>query len=265
MDKALKTTERIIVVLSPNFLASRFTPAEWSAAFARDPTGEKRLLIPVRVAACQPDGLLSQIIYVDLADGCDEAAAKSKLLEGLQPQGEPKTPPIFPRLPNVRSKPRKGARKPLKPPRFPGPIFSVGPLSIQISILAVHSNVVPPMDPKMPSIGRDTSGAECVVEIFNASTIPVDVQGEVVIAVGLLSFPNGGAKWQFLLTAIPPLEPSRRIPVQTRATVALSSLSGQGMEVITCSRVCYRTHGLPHWTPWHFPTRGNSAQVKVTL
>ena len=43
--------------------ASRFTSAEWAAAFARDPTGEKALLVPVRVAACDPPGLLRQIAY----------------------------------------------------------------------------------------------------------------------------------------------------------------------------------------------------------
>ena len=49
MDRAAQTAERTIIVLSPNFLASSFAPSEWAAAFARDPTAEKRFLVPVRV------------------------------------------------------------------------------------------------------------------------------------------------------------------------------------------------------------------------
>ena len=34
--------------------------AEWSAAFARDPRGDKRVLIPIRVEECEPEGILAQ-------------------------------------------------------------------------------------------------------------------------------------------------------------------------------------------------------------
>jgi TIR domain. len=52
MDKASKEAERTIVVLSPDFLSSSFTPPEWAVAFKRDPTGEKGLIVPVRVQKC---------------------------------------------------------------------------------------------------------------------------------------------------------------------------------------------------------------------
>jgi hypothetical protein len=50
--------ERTIAVLSPDYLDSRFGTAEWAAVFADDPIGEKGKLVPVRVRACDPTGLL---------------------------------------------------------------------------------------------------------------------------------------------------------------------------------------------------------------
>ena len=54
MQKASEQARRTLAVLSPDFLASTFTQAEWAAAFKEDPAGEKRTLIPVRVRACEP-------------------------------------------------------------------------------------------------------------------------------------------------------------------------------------------------------------------
>ena len=56
---------------------SEFTQPEWNAAFAQDPTGERGLLLPIRVRDCALGGLLSQIVYVDLVglDGGDPGDA----------------------------------------------------------------------------------------------------------------------------------------------------------------------------------------------
>jgi hypothetical protein len=62
MHHALKSAKRLIMVLSPDYLTAKFPEAEWTAAFASDPT----MLIPVRVRECQPDGLLKPIVYIDL-------------------------------------------------------------------------------------------------------------------------------------------------------------------------------------------------------
>lgn len=92
------TTEwsRILAVLSPHFFESKFTSAEWTSAFAKDPTGELGLLIPVRVAECEPPGLLRARIYVDLV-GLGEDAARKKLLDGVkQERAKPTEGPLFP-------------------------------------------------------------------------------------------------------------------------------------------------------------------------
>src|SRR5690606_39826665 len=66
--KGLTEAKRVLAVLSPEFLQSEYTAAEWQAAFAKDPTGELGHLVPVRVAHCKPEGLLMARTYIDLVD-----------------------------------------------------------------------------------------------------------------------------------------------------------------------------------------------------
>ncbi len=111
MDDAVKTSRRTIAVLSQDYLAAKFTQPEWAAAFARNPTGETRLLVPVRVADCQPQGLLGTTIYVDLV-GLDETVARQKLLAGVgEARLKPAFSPVFP---------GRGAGRTAATPDFPG-------------------------------------------------------------------------------------------------------------------------------------------------
>jgi hypothetical protein len=82
MDKAVEENEGLIAVLSPDYLKSPYCKSEWQAFYQKDPNGEKRALIPVRVRECQPKGLLSQTVYIDLA-GNDGAEANEILLDGV--------------------------------------------------------------------------------------------------------------------------------------------------------------------------------------
>jgi hypothetical protein len=96
MDKAHAHSRRTVAVLSPDYLASRFAAPEWAARFAQDATSEHDLLIPVRVRPCELEGLLGQIVYVDLV-GCGEAAAREKLLGRVAGiRLKPDEPPLFP-------------------------------------------------------------------------------------------------------------------------------------------------------------------------
>ena len=96
MDKAHTQSRRTIAVLSPDYLTSRFTAPEWAARFAQDATSEHDLLIPVRVRPCELEGLLAQIVYVDLV-GCGEAAARERLLKRVEGiRLKPDEPPLFP-------------------------------------------------------------------------------------------------------------------------------------------------------------------------
>jgi hypothetical protein len=97
MQRAMEEARRTLIVLSPDFLASKFTAPEWAAAFAQDPTGSEGRLLPVRVRKCKPRGLLAQIVYIDLVGLKDRAQAKQHLLRGIvlaraKPDVEPGMP-----------------------------------------------------------------------------------------------------------------------------------------------------------------------------
>lgn len=96
MQRAAVGAERTIAVLSQNYLNALYTQPEWAAAFAQDPTGEKKTLLPVRVQECELKGMLSQIVYIDFV-GKSEAEAREALLSGLKVgRAKPVTAPGFP-------------------------------------------------------------------------------------------------------------------------------------------------------------------------
>lgn len=97
MDNASKNGDRVVPILSANFFKSNFTQAEWAAYFAQDPTGEKGLVVPIRVDDVSPEGLLKQIVYIDIFD-IAEADAQERILLGIkQDRKKPKTKPSFPK------------------------------------------------------------------------------------------------------------------------------------------------------------------------
>src|SRR5215470_1921748 len=81
MQQATAEADITIAVLSEAYLKAEFTQPEWAAAFAQDPTGEKRQLIPVRVSPCSLRGLLKPIIYIDLVN-LGEQDAQRALIDG---------------------------------------------------------------------------------------------------------------------------------------------------------------------------------------
>jgi len=95
MQRAIAEADITMVVLSEAYFKAEFAQPEWAAAFAQDPTGKKRRLIPVRVEECTPTGMLATIIYIDLV-GLDEEDAEHALVDGLKPSGKPMERPLFP-------------------------------------------------------------------------------------------------------------------------------------------------------------------------
>lgn len=86
---------KTIAVLSEHYLSSVFTQPEWAAAFAQDPTGVSRKLIPVRVSECDLSGtLLAQIVFIDLIGLFDQELARKKLIESLKNKKPSERPPF---------------------------------------------------------------------------------------------------------------------------------------------------------------------------
>jgi tetratricopeptide (TPR) repeat protein len=82
IDSALRKTRTTIAVLSPEYLQSPWCTAEWAATLRRDPVGKDARLLPIRIADCDPAGLLGSVIYVDLV-GLSRSHARRRLLAGL--------------------------------------------------------------------------------------------------------------------------------------------------------------------------------------
>ncbi|WP_322756786.1 TIR domain-containing protein, partial [Frankia sp. Cas3] len=111
MQLALPVSARVVPVLSPTYLTdSRYGNAEWLAIWPEDPEGLNRRIVPVRVADCQPEGLLRSTTYIDLV-GHDETAAADRLLAGItgSVRGRAK-PAVAPPFPGAAAR-----------PAFPGP------------------------------------------------------------------------------------------------------------------------------------------------
>ncbi len=108
MDRAIKQCDRVLAVLSPDYLTSLYTQPEWAAYFAQDPTSAERKIVSVRVRECELKGLLAPIVYTDLV-GKEEGEAKRELLDGVKVgRRKPESAPGFP------------GRKVVSKPRFPG-------------------------------------------------------------------------------------------------------------------------------------------------
>jgi len=112
MDRASKQAQRTIGILSPDYVSAMFTQSEWSAAFVVDPTGTMGKLLPVIVRECNPEGLLTPIVHIDLVE-LKEAQAKKTLLEGVQRRRV--KPQVKPKFPGTVK------RSVANQPRFPGP------------------------------------------------------------------------------------------------------------------------------------------------
>lgn len=118
MQQAAIEATRTIAVISPDYLAAVFTQPEWAVAFAQDPTGSKRTLVPVVVRECDLKGLLNQLVYIRLV-GLDESVARQTLIAGLKERGKPDIRPSFPGAPK---------RSITNRPTFPGalpPLWTV--------------------------------------------------------------------------------------------------------------------------------------------
>ncbi len=117
MDNATQQAKRTIAVLSPDYFDSKFTAPEWAAAFRHDPKGEQGLLLPIRVRPCDIEGLLGQIVYIDLLDK-DEASARTTLLQGVERRR--RKPINAPAFPSTSSKQTSSER-----PSFPGTLPAI--------------------------------------------------------------------------------------------------------------------------------------------
>jgi TIR domain len=115
MLMARKNSKKTIAVLSEDYFSSDHCMTEYKDAYAADPSGRLRLLVPMRVTNCTPT-LLQTWVYSDLF-GKSEADARHAILEvfGTNPgaMGGADDRPFV-----------EGRRKPGACPPFPGEVES---------------------------------------------------------------------------------------------------------------------------------------------
>jgi len=103
--------DRTFAILSPDYLASGFCTAEWTAAVHADPDGTKGKLCAALVRTCELPGLLGPIARIDLTCVTDKAEAVRQLLDYVRQKR--RKPDVEPPLPLT-------ARVITSQPRFPG-------------------------------------------------------------------------------------------------------------------------------------------------
>jgi DNA-binding beta-propeller fold protein YncE len=176
MHRATMRGKRTLAVLSPAYLQSKFAEPEWAAAVHQDPTGTLRTLVPVRVVEGRADGLLADIVPIDLFGIYDEALARQRLLDGVRKDSfRPSEPPIFP-----------GAEKPDFPPNL-------------------VPDVPPDPPPAVPPSRDDDDGTAWWEEIPWKPVACVVAALAIVALVAVLAWPESdGSKVSFTQVGVSP-------------------------------------------------------------
>ncbi len=112
MNDGITKAERMIAVLSPDYLAAQYATAEWQAAWKGDPAGLQRKLLITRVRECERPALLAGVVGEDLFE-MPEAEVQARLRKmvsaAISGRAKPNAAPAFP-----------GSRAIDNEPSFPG-------------------------------------------------------------------------------------------------------------------------------------------------
>jgi uncharacterized protein YjbI with pentapeptide repeats len=98
MSTKLAWADRLIAVISPDYLPSRYSPMEWASQIWNDPDGTKGSVIPVivRPTAKLPP-LLGGLSRIDLTN-CSEDKARRRLINGVDMPAPPELKPAFEKI-----------------------------------------------------------------------------------------------------------------------------------------------------------------------
>jgi WD40 repeat protein len=95
-DRAVQEAQQTLLLLSPDALKDPEAQAIWSALYYPNEVVKLKTLIPVKVLACEPAGLLRSRSTIDLTY-LSEEEARQTLLQGLDPNRQkPEEAPIYP-------------------------------------------------------------------------------------------------------------------------------------------------------------------------
>ncbi len=83
INEALLGCEKLIVILSNNYLKSKWCEAEWTSKLTEQMNLKERRIIPIRIEPVNLKGLLSPIIFIDIVDK-SENEAKKEIINGVR-------------------------------------------------------------------------------------------------------------------------------------------------------------------------------------
>lgn len=83
INEALLECQKLIVILSENYLKSKWCEAEWTSKLVEQIESNERRIIPIRVEPVNLKGLLSPIVYIDIVDKTEDEA-RNEILRGIK-------------------------------------------------------------------------------------------------------------------------------------------------------------------------------------
>jgi hypothetical protein len=98
MNTKLAWADRLIAVISPDYIPARYSPIEWASQIWNDPDGTRGSVIPVIVRpTSKMPPLLKGLSFIDLTN-CSEAEAKHRLIKGVDMPAPPERKPAFEKI-----------------------------------------------------------------------------------------------------------------------------------------------------------------------
>jgi hypothetical protein len=98
MNTKLAWADRLIAVISPDYVPSRYSPMEWASQIWNNPGGTKGSVIPVIVRpTSKMPSLLEGLSRIDLTN-CSEDDARLRLIKGVDMPAPPELKPAFEKI-----------------------------------------------------------------------------------------------------------------------------------------------------------------------
>jgi tetratricopeptide (TPR) repeat protein len=98
MNNKLAWADRLIAVISPDYIRARYSPIEWASQIWNDLDGTKGSVIPVIVRpTCNIPPLLRGLSQIDLTN-CSETEARHRLIKGVDMPAPPPRKPAFEKI-----------------------------------------------------------------------------------------------------------------------------------------------------------------------
>jgi hypothetical protein len=164
MNSKLAWADRLIAVISPDYIPARYSPIEWASQIWDDPEGTKGSVIPVIVRPTfNIPPLLRDLSRIDLTN-CSEAEAMNRLINGVDMPAPPDLKPTFEKIEGEA--PDRQHTGPAEKPTFVR-VSDGGSRSIAAVVLAVFAGGISLIAVLLAEfwIESDTGGGQALLAI----------------------------------------------------------------------------------------------------